>query len=211
MPSAVSVRRRAAVVLLACACATAADAALPWQEFACNARAAADPLAFQPEKFGGTLGVAAEKEPPFVYPGRDPRRVRDNGGTGASAEKPSVALRLGNGWLLGSDRGEWGGEVAYQPDDAAAYVVDEANVIDIVELPFGVVVVEGLSHLSLDRGSILLAELEGGKVGLKPLHGLPAQPDSLRLLGDGSLLITTRQGQLVLGARGELTPVRCTP
>ncbi|MBN8740382.1 MAG: hypothetical protein BGP24_01535 [Lysobacterales bacterium 69-70] len=209
MPSAVSVRRHAAVVLLACACATAANAALPWQEFACNARAATDPLAFQPRKFGGTLGAAAEKAPPFVYPGRDPRNDRDD--DGAAEEKPSVALRLSNGWLLGSNRGEWGGEVAYQPDDAAVHIVEEANVIDIVELPFGVVVLEGLAHLEQDRGSILLAELKGGKVGLKPLHGLPAQPRSLRLLEDGSLLITTRQGQLVLGVRGELTPVRCTP
>jgi hypothetical protein len=48
-------------------------------------------------------------------------------------ETPDVALRVASGWLVGSDRGEWGGELIYLEEALAPQMILHANVVGILE------------------------------------------------------------------------------
>jgi hypothetical protein len=64
------------------------------------------------------------------------------------------ALRVRGGWLVGADRGEWGGELVFLGDDGIQRKLLDENVQDIVQLGSRYVAVTGLAHLTLNHGML---------------------------------------------------------
>ena len=94
-------------------------------------------------------------------------------------EVPVVAIKLKDGWLLGSDKGEWGGSLVHKSDSDEVTIIND-NIEDIYEYDFGYIVVAGLSHMGFNSGSIyLVTAKEKGSFESIKLHGLPSAPKHL--------------------------------
>lgn len=104
---------------------------------------------------------------------------------------PTVALQVDGGWLAGSDRGEWGGELMFIGDDGSQQMVIEENVEDIYRLGDRYVATVGLAHLGSNTGAVLeLRRDADGHWQASPWRVLPAAPQSSFLTRKGDLLVT---------------------
>ncbi|WP_346838702.1 hypothetical protein [Microbulbifer sp. SAOS-129_SWC] len=68
-------------------------------------------------------------------------------------EVPVVALPVEDGWLLGSDRGEWGGNLVLKSNKGETKKLLEANIENIYVFSYGYIATAGLSHLGMNQGS----------------------------------------------------------
>jgi virginiamycin B lyase len=122
-----------------------------------------------------------------------------------------VTYPVDGGLLVGTSRGEWGGEVIWVKDGQEE-TVTEGNVFAIVSRPWGLVLLQGLAHMMTDygRASILIHGVDG-KWTARPFLELPAQPYAVRELPDGGLGIATGYGTLTLDATGAVQGYECAP
>lgn len=108
---------------------------------------------------------------------------------------PDVALRMENGWLAGSDRGEWGGELVFVADDGQRPYVLEDNVDDLFMLGEKTIAVTGLSHLGIHYGCVYeIKPTESGQWVAEPWRALPGAPRSCGKLPSGEIFISTSGG-----------------
>jgi hypothetical protein len=123
--------------------------------------------------------------------------------TRAIRQRPRCGLRVADGFLLGGSRGEWGGELVFSDGKAsAATVLVRENTKSIHELPFGILAVTGLAHMSLNRGALYLVQRLGPKrYRASRWLTLPAAPRRTGLLADGSLFV-----ECIGGAQVVVTP-----
>lgn len=92
------------------------------------------------------------------------------------------------GRLLGSEHGEWGGRLSFQYDDGTLVPLLDTNVVGLHRMPFGVVVVTGLWHLTADDGKLLLVTRNGDrKLRVDVLMALPHAAVKSWQRKDGSL------------------------
>ena len=68
--------------------------------------------------------------------------------------QPHVVINLGKKAITGSNNGEFGGELLLIDENDKVTLIQRMNVKDIFEMPFGLVVTSGLSHLSWNYGDI---------------------------------------------------------
>jgi len=120
---------------------------------------------------------------------------------------PSIVFETSFGTLLGSDRGEWIGELVLIDSDLNLIVLGKMNVKDIYQLPFGIVVASGLAHLSSNTGELYLVQPSSELV---LLYSLVGAPKSSWLLPNGDLLINSfRNGSQVITTDGVMKRVTC--
>lgn len=125
-------------------------------------------------------------------------------------ETPHVAFPVENGWLLGSDRGEWGGSLVFKSNSGEQQNIIDDNIEDIYKFSYGYIVTAGLGHMGLSRGSIYLVTIENGKYIAEKLHSLVAPPKTSWLTSSGELLINHRgHASSVLTSNGTLYRVSC--
>ncbi len=124
---------------------------------------------------------------------------------------PSVALRTDDGWLVGSNRGEWGGELMFI--DAKQHVEQllEVNVEDIYRLGDRYVAVTGIAHLSINNGLLLeLSRSATGEWSTQPWRALPGAPATSYLLSSGELLVNVLGGgSIVVDVDGNMRMAAC--
>lgn len=112
---------------------------------------------------------------------------------------PAVALRVADGWIAGSNRGEWGGELVFISDSGDQQIIADTNVEDVHLLGDRVVAVTGLAHLGISEGDILqLSRSESGIWTSAPWRSLPGAPQSSTLVETGELLVNVANGGSVL-------------
>jgi len=86
--------------------------------------------------------------------------------------RPDYGQAFGDGYLLGYDNGEWGGEIVYVVDGKVARRFATGNVFGFYPMPFGVVVVTAYFNSSV--GMIyLIKHNENGITTCEPLQRLP--------------------------------------
>ncbi|WP_240221876.1 HEAT repeat domain-containing protein [Rheinheimera hassiensis] len=124
---------------------------------------------------------------------------------------PDLALRVKNGWLAGSNRGEWGGELVYIADNGASTIILDENIEDIYKLSDRYVAVTGLSHLGSNNGMIYhLIHDDTGQWRAEEWLKLPGAPHSSWFVETGELLINTSGGgSLLLSKHGLLRMATC--
>jgi len=123
---------------------------------------------------------------------------------------PELASRTPTGWLVGADRGEWGGELVYVPDKGGAMVLYNENVEDIFPLGGQLVATSGLAHMVGDRGVLLrIGEDKEGQYSAAPWKRLPGAPYSSWLIEGGELLINTSGGSVVTDVLGNIRMAEC--
>ena len=126
-------------------------------------------------------------------------------------EIPQMALRVKDGWLAGSDRGEWGGELVYIPDSGKATIILDENIEDVYKLGERYIATTGLAHMFLNEGMLYqLNKNDQGHWKAKEWLRLPGAPYSSWFVETGELLInTTGGGSILLSEHGELRMATC--
>lgn len=124
---------------------------------------------------------------------------------------PHVALRVDNGWLAGSNRGEWGGELVFIADDGTQRILLHENVEDIYVMGDQAIALTGLAHLSSNRGVVhALFRDELGDWSTRPWRALPGAPATSWIVETGELLINAASGgTLLLGQDGSFRLAPC--
>jgi HEAT repeat protein len=102
-----------------------------------------------------------------------------------SLPPPRVArLSLGAGELIGSNRGEWGGELVWQPADGQAQPLIKHNVVAIEAAEDGAIVLFGLAHMGLVDGyAVRISQRDDGGWSLSEVARLPSTADALARIG----------------------------
>jgi hypothetical protein len=124
---------------------------------------------------------------------------------------PDVALRVSDGWLLGSDRGEWGGELVFRPDHGAIQRILEDNIENVYHVGSRTIAVAGLAHMMINHGMLYqLTRAPDGQWSAAPWRSLPGAPRSSWLLETGDLLINVSGGgTLIAAADGSMQMAPC--
>lgn len=124
---------------------------------------------------------------------------------------PQVALRVDGGWLAGSNRGEWGGELVYIPDNGKVIKIIGENIENIYKFGDRYIATAGLAHLSANNGMIY--ELFQDKEGYwrkKEWLKLPGSPTSSWFVETGWILINTSGGgSILLSKSGSMRMAVC--
>lgn len=124
---------------------------------------------------------------------------------------PTVALRTKGGWLAGSDRGEWGGELVYIPDNAKAFKILDENIENIYQFGGQYIVITGLAHLMTNEGLVYkLFRDEAGVWHAEVWRVLPGAPRSSGLVETGEIVIhTVDGGSILLSKNGSMRMATC--
>lgn len=123
---------------------------------------------------------------------------------------PDAALQVPDGWLLGGDRGEWGGELVFLDRAGRQKTLIDGNIRGIARLGPRIVAVGGLAHLSSNRGRVYeVARDEKGRWSARPWRVLPGAPSGSSLRPDGRWVLDTNGGTVVLAPDGALMMATC--
>jgi hypothetical protein len=89
----------------------------------------------------------------------------DNNGNVSIVKERMVGmyrLETDNGTIIGTNRGEWGGELIYK-NDTLEYTILNENICGIINYNNEIYVLTGLSHLGISKGRIVKLELINDK------------------------------------------------
>lgn len=118
-----------------------------------------------------------------------------------SAKEISSSLRTGDGEFVGTDRGEWGGELVWRSSKGEPHSLRKDNVVGIERDGDGVVALFGLNHMGLAYGYALnIDQTLGGKWKLTEVARLPAEADALAAIGPG-IFAAWSSGRVVVFSR----------
>ena len=121
------------------------------------------------------------------------------------SQVPTAGIKVKDGYLVGANRGEWGGEVMFLDDRLDGTKLIDANLHGIYQTPASTIAVTGLAHLSGNRGELykLSKDKDGNWQGEK-WKILPGAPTSSALHSDGSLSVDCKGGRIVLTPDGNI-------
>lgn len=124
---------------------------------------------------------------------------------------PNIALRVNGGWLAGGNRGEWGGELVFIPDNGKATKILDENIENIYKHGDRYIAITGLAHMSMNDGMIYeLLQTKDGNWQTNEWLKLPGSPASSRLVETGEILINTiGGGSILLSDNGSLRMATC--
>jgi len=125
---------------------------------------------------------------------------------------PQVGIRVPKGWLLGADRGEWGGELVFKEEDTEHYTILEENINGLFKLGERCIAVTGLAHLTLNDGIVYELKVVDGKWRAERWRALPGAPQSSGKLKSGEIMVATYGGGVVvLSENGDLRMAAIAP
>lgn len=126
---------------------------------------------------------------------------------------PNVALWTPHGRLLGSDRGEFGGELVLSRKDndseSEPEIILRDNIEDLFLMPYGIVVTAGLDHMGYDHGAVYLLKFSGSQPTVKKIYDLPSAVVSSWHTKDENILINTRRGSYLIKSSTDMSPIKC--
>lgn len=124
---------------------------------------------------------------------------------------PEVGLRIDGAWLVGTDRGEWGGELVLKPDGGRTQVVLPTNIAGLHVLPDGqIVAVTGLAHMGVHQGELHRVTCSRGESCRATWwKALPGAPKSSWVLESRELLVDTTAGTVLVSPEGTFRMAEC--
>jgi len=100
----------------------------------------------------------------------------------------SAVAQFGEGWLVGTDMGEWFGDLFFVQPGRSPQRLAHGNVHALVQTTNGVYALFGLAHLGSDEGSYRLVTSSGGGVSIGDEHPLPGSPLAVARDGDATFV-----------------------
>ena len=105
---------------------------------------------------------------------------------------------VNNGWIVGFNAGEWGGTLWwFSSDGRKKYMISKDQVSGFFPSKAGLLAIEGLAHMSIDKGRIIrLRQNRKGRWATERFVDLKHAPYAAALDSGGSLIVAT-SGQLL--------------
>ncbi len=163
-----------------------------------------------------TTAMAVSIRVPVDYCDADPSRcpiLRDHPSLKGAHQAP-VILESHGGKLIGTNHGEWGGELGFIDErtlQTQETIIDD-NVLAIVERGGRIVVVTGLNHGGLNRGDIwALTRAADGKWSARRQWRLPGTPYEIVAAPDGTMGLFGQFGSVLYKTDDTLQWLACGP
>ena len=149
--------------------------------------------------------------PPPLPPGANPDWRPSPQPVEVPQHTPDLALRVAGGWLLGANRGEWGGELIFAGDDGRRQGVLGRNVEDIYRLGTQTLAIVELRYSAPSEGVVYrLRQAGSGEWSAEPWLQLPGAPYSSWPVDTGEILVNTHGGGTILiAADGRMRMAPC--
>lgn len=117
-------------------------------------------------------------------------------------DTPRDTLRLPDGRLSGTNRGEWGGEIWWEPTQGRRIRIAQENLVRFLRRDSTIFAFVGLAHLSHDEGRILQLGRPDGRWQVVRSWPLGSMPWGYTTLAGDTLLVPTDSLLLVHFAGG---------
>jgi hypothetical protein len=103
------------------------------------------------------------------------------------------AAKVADGWIVGLNAGEFGASLWwFAPDGKKWYQISDDQVRGFVQTEQGLLALEGLAHMGIDRGHIIAVNRgANGQWQSDPFVDLGSAPDAATHAKDGSLIVVT--------------------
>ena len=127
-----------------------------------------------------------------------------------SSSTRTPRLSLDAGALIGTNKGEFGGELTWQPIDGQAQLLLKDNVVAIEPADGGAIVLFGLAHMGLVRGyAVRVSQRGDGGWSLAEVARLPSTADALATIGPNLFAAWSENRVVVLSDKEILGLARC--
>jgi hypothetical protein len=112
--------------------------------------------------------------------------------------------------LVGTNRGEWGGELTWNPVNGQGQLLLKHNVVAIEPAEGGAIVLFGLAHMSFDNGyAVRVRQRDDGGWSLSEIARLPSIADALATIGPNLLAAWSENGVVVFPDQGIVGLAKC--
>ena len=119
-----------------------------------------------------------------------------------------IVLPVDDGFLVGWNRGEWGGELMrYSADGRQSYKISDAHVLAILPLDNMPLLIEGLAHGTSDEGQISQLRRINGRYTAVPYWKLPAAPRVSAVDKAGTIIMATGNSVFALSRNGHFRTI----
>ena len=104
-----------------------------------------------------------------------------------TAHASEIAVPAFGGHLVGTDRGEWIGELAFVGGDGTRQVLLRDNVLGIADGSAGAFVIVGLAHGGTNRGAVYRIDRSADdSISARKVTVLAGSPSQVRTYSDGT-------------------------
>jgi HEAT repeat protein len=117
---------------------------------------------------------------------------------------PDVSIRVDNGYVVGRNRGEFGGELMFIGKHGKQTLLLQENTVDIHRMASGIVAVTGLNHMFNNRGGLYRISKDDTGWKAAKWKVLPGAPRYSRLLKDGDLFVACGGGNIRMSSVGDI-------
>jgi hypothetical protein len=128
--------------------------------------------------------------------------------------RPSSLVRVDDGWLVGFNKGEWGGALWwFSPDGERSYQISSHQIVDFFSLPDGVHAIEGMYHLGISKGSVIrIARAQpNARWQAITVIELPFAPFAVSVRHDGTMLMTLANALVQMDRDREIVTLLADP
>jgi hypothetical protein len=127
-----------------------------------------------------------------------------------SFREARAAVKVSDGWLVGFNRGEWGGALYwFNSDGTQRYKISDHQIVSFLQSGGSIFAIEGLAHLGPGRGSIVtLSKPTGAKRWTtKSFLTLPRAPYAFAMHSSGKLYIVLEDSLVSVDRKRHLATV----
>lgn len=118
---------------------------------------------------------------------------------------PQVGFKVGDEYLVGSNHGEFGGELVLIDRAGSQTVLLYENTQGIYEMTCGVVAVTGIDHLAVNRGILFkVSQRADGTWKARGWKALPGSPHASSMLANGNLWVDCSNGCVEISPAGDI-------
>jgi len=122
------------------------------------------------------------------------------------------AVEVEDGYLVGFNRGEWGGELYwFSKNGKKKYEISGHQIVQFIERDNKIYAIEGLAHLGLTGGSIIEIKKQNRRWGAKEFLKLPTTPQAIKLDSKGNFIVVTFGTNWSFGKEGNGVIINATP
>lgn len=119
----------------------------------------------------------------------------------------SIGIKVNNGFIVGDDRGEFGGEVQFVGKNESYLIIND-NAVEIRKTKkHGIIAATGLAHMVSNRGMLHKIIFDNKKWVAKPFFQLPGEPQFMKIMENGIYVNTRNGGSLLIDNDGH--PIQC--
>lgn len=120
-----------------------------------------------------------------------------------------MRLDCWSGYLIGEDKGEWGGSLKFYNSSGKEFTLINDNIKSIFNIDNNIVVIAGLNHLVINTGTVYRLIKKDEKILVKKMLILPGAPLKMQKLSDNELMIATIGGTVILSKDLKLRQATC--